>query len=90
MNEAINAAILLLTAAGVISAAAVLLATSRITMALPVLLDMLLAASILRLIIHQTPSQLLGTALLVLIKQVASSGVRRASAARMLSERSRT
>ena len=89
MNEAINAAILLVTAAGVIAAAAVLLATSRITMALPVLLDMLLAASILRLIIHQTPSQLLGTALLVLIKQVASSGVRRASAARMLSKRSR-
>ena len=90
MNEAINAATLLVTAAGVISAASVLLATSRITMALPVLFDMLLAASILRLVIHQTPNQILSTALLVLIKQVASSGVRRASAARALSTRART
>lgn len=83
MNDVINSAVLLVTMAAVVSAAAVLVATSRITVAMPVLLDMLLAASILRLVLHPTPTQLTGTALLILIKRLASSGVRRAAAARV-------
>ncbi len=88
MNDLINTAALLVTAAAVVSAAAALLATSRITTALQILLDMLLAASLLRLILNPTPTQLAGTALLILIKRLASSGVSQAAAARLVSRRS--
>lgn len=88
MNGLIDTAALLVTGAAVVCAAAALLATSRITTALQVLLDMLLAASILRLVLHPSPAQLTGTALLILIKRLASSGVRRAAAARLASRRS--
>lgn len=86
MNGLIDSAVLLITMAAVISAAAVLLSTSRITVAIQVLLDMLLAASILRLVLHPSPVELTGTAVLILIKRLASSGVRRAAAARQENE----
>ncbi len=82
MTGTITTAALLVTAAALLSAAATLLATRRVLTALPVLLDMLLAASLLRLILHPSPAQLGSTALLVLVKRLASAGLRRASASR--------
>ena len=82
MTGAVDTAALLVIAAALLSAAATLLATRTVLTALPVLLDMLLAASLLRLTLHPTPAQLGGTALLVLIKRLASSGIRRATAVR--------
>lgn len=78
----LHAAALLVTVAALGASAAALLATRRVAVALPVLLDLLLAGSLLRLAARPTPTQLLGTALLVLVKRAASSGLRSASAAR--------
>ena len=82
MRTLISAAALLVTAAALLSAGAALLVTRRVTVALPVLLDMLLAVSLLRLALDPTPTQLASTALLVLVKRLASAGVRRAADAR--------
>jgi len=82
MTGAFSAAALLVTVAALVSAAAALLATRRVLPTLAVLLDMLLAASLLRLALDPTPVQLAGTALLVLVKRLASAGLRRATAAR--------
>ena len=82
MTSTIDTVALLVTGAALLSAAATLLATRRVLTALPVLLDMLLAASLLRLTLHPTPGQLGGTALLVLVKRLASAGLRRATASR--------
>ncbi|WP_138761006.1 hypothetical protein [Modestobacter altitudinis] len=90
MTGAISAAALLVTLAALVSAAAALFATRRVLLTLSVLLDMLLAASLLRLALDPTPAQLAGTALLVLVKRLASSGVRRATAARAARTRSAT
>ncbi|MDP9406368.1 MAG: hypothetical protein M3P95_00270 [Actinomycetota bacterium] len=73
---------LLVTVAAVVSAAAALLVTRDAAVALPVLLDLLLAASLLRLATRPTVGQLAGTAVLVLVKRVAGSAVRRSAAAR--------
>ena len=70
---------LLVTLAALVSAAAALLVTGQLTLALPVLLDMLLAASLLRLTVQPSLPQLASTALLVLVKRLASSGVRRSA-----------
>ncbi|WP_138732499.1 hypothetical protein [Modestobacter excelsi] len=82
MTGALSTAALLVTVAALVSAAAALLATRRIVPTLSVLLDMLLAASLLRLALDPTPVQLAGTALLVLVKRLASAGLRRATAVR--------
>ncbi len=54
-------------------------------MALPVLLDLLLAATLLRLAAQPTPTQLASTAGLVLVKRLGSLGVQRAVSARRAS-----
>ncbi len=73
----------LLTTAALLAAAAALAVTHNLTVALPVLLDMLLAASLLRLTGQPSfTQQLAGTGLLVAVKRLASSGLRRASAIR--------
>lgn len=75
MSTALGTAALLCTLAALLSGAAVLLATRRVDVALPVLLDLLLAAGLLRLALQPSPAQLAGTALLVLVKRLASSGI---------------
>ena len=85
MSSAVANAALLVTAAGLVSAGLALLVTRRVLVATTVLLDMLLAASLLRLAFDPSTAQLLGTALLVLVKRLASAGLRRAAAARALS-----
>ena len=75
-------AALLVTAAALICAALALAATRSVTVALPVLLDLLLAATLLRLAQRPTPTQLAATALLVLIRRLVSVGLHRAAGAR--------
>ena len=82
MTGLIAAAALLVTVVAFVSAAAALVATRRTAVALPVLLDLLLAAGLLRLALQPSPTQLAGTALLVLVKRLASSGIRHAAGAR--------
>lgn len=82
MTAAVTTTALLITLAALISFGAALLVTRRVAIALPVLLDLLLAASLLRLSLQPSPAQLGGTALLVLVKRLASSGIRRATEAR--------
>ena len=82
MTDAITTAALLVTVAALAAAGAALAATRRPLTALTVLLDMLLAASLLRLALEPTPAQVGGTALLVLVKRLASAGLRRATADR--------
>ena len=82
MTALLTNAALLVTAAALLSAVAALLATRSMVVALPVLLDLLLAASLLRLTLHPTGTQLAATALLVLVKRLASSGLRRAASSR--------
>jgi hypothetical protein len=82
VTGAIGVAGLLVTVAGFASGAATLVATRRLLTALSVLLDMLLAASLLRLAVAPTWAQLGGTALLVLVKRLASAGLRRATVER--------
>lgn len=74
MNAVIDKAALLVTMAGLVAAAAAM-TTGRPLLALPVLLDMLLAASLLRLASHPSPAQLGTTALLITVKRVASYGL---------------
>jgi len=78
----ITSAALLVTLAALLSAAAALLATSRPSVALPVLLDLLLAAGLLRLALQPSFPQLAGTGLLVLVKRLAATGIRSAATAR--------
>jgi len=82
MTGLIGTAALAVTGAALVSAAATLAATRRVLIALGVLLDMLLAASLLWLALTPSPAQLGGTALIVLIKRLASAGLRRATADR--------
>jgi hypothetical protein len=82
VTGALSTAALVVTMAALGSAAATLLATRRVLLSLAVLLDMLLAASFLRLATDPAPAQLGGTALLVLVKRLASSGLRRATGIR--------
>jgi len=82
VTAAITTAALLVTLAALVSAALALLVTRRPAVALPVLLDLLLAAGLLRLALQPSPTQLAGTALLVLVKRLASSGIRVAAGAR--------
>ena len=82
MTTALTSAALLVTLAALVSAGLALLATRRLSVALPVLLDLLLAASLLRLAVQPSPTQLAGTALLVLVKRLASTGIRLATTTR--------
>ena len=82
VSGVIGAGALLVTLAALVSAGAALFATREPSTALPVLLDMLLAASLLRLALDPTLTQLAGTALLVVVKRLASYGLRRAIATR--------
>ena len=82
MTDALGTAALLVTGAALLSTAATLLATGRVLVALGVLLDLLLAAGLLRLASSPTVAQLGSTALLVLVKRLASAGLRLGPGAR--------
>lgn len=82
MNAALRDASLLVVSAALLASGAALLATGRVVVALPVLLDLLLAASLLRLVSQPTLLQLAGTGLLLAVKRLASIGVRTAAMAR--------
>ena len=82
MSTAVGAAALLVTVGALLSAAFALESTRRVLPALTVLLDMLLAASLLRLAVDPTLVQIAGTALLVVVKRLATAGLRRATATR--------
>lgn len=84
MTAALSAGALLLTVAALVSAATTLALTRRPGTALPVLLDSLLAPSLLRLAAHPSLVQLGGTALLVVVKRLAMAGLRTASGARQV------
>lgn len=82
MSMLLAGAALLVTVAVLICAALALAATRSVTVALPVLLDLLLAATLLRLTQQPDTYQLAAVALLVLIKRLGSVGLRRAASAR--------
>lgn len=81
MTALVEAASLAVAAAAVVAGCACLTATRSVLVALPVLLDLLLAAALLRLALTQTPAQLAAVVALVLVKQVASYGIRNAQQA---------
>lgn len=78
MTRTVLTAAMLVTLAALVCAGAALVVTRRPAVALPVLLDLLLAASLLRLTVHPSATQLGGTALLVLVKRFATAGIRQA------------
>ena len=82
MTALVTSAALLVTAAAVVCAALALARTRSAAVALPVLLDLLLGATLLRLALRPTPTQLATTAALVAVKRLASVGVQRAGRTR--------
>ncbi len=85
MTALLPDAALLVTAAALVAAGLALARTRSLAVALPVLLDLLLAATLLRLAAQPTPTQLASTAGLVLVKRLGSLGVQRAVSARRAS-----
>ena len=79
MTALLTDAALLVTATALVAAALALARTRSLAVALPVLLDLLLAATLLRLAARPTPTQLAATAGLVLVKRLGTLGVRRAA-----------
>lgn len=82
MTRAVLGAANVVTLLAVLSAAAALAVTRDAVASLAVLLDLLLAASLLRLAFNPTPLQVLASALVLLVKQVARLGLRRAAVVR--------
>lgn len=81
MTTVLTVAVFAVTVAALVASAATLLATTRPLLALPVLLDLLLAACLLRLAVRPSTNQLAATALLVLVKRVVTIGFRQSSTA---------
>lgn len=75
MNAVIEAAALLMTAVGVLSFLAAYAATRRMRYALPLLLDFLMAAGLLRLAGDQSWSSILLTVAIIAVRKVAAFGV---------------
>lgn len=72
----------LLTAAAVVLGVLVLLVTRHVPSALSVLLDLLLAAGLLRLTVELSWHALAATAAIVVVRQLAVAGISTARAAR--------
>ncbi|CAM3314857.1 MULTISPECIES: DUF1622 domain-containing protein [Williamsia] len=68
---------LIIAAAGVVLAAAVLVRTRQLTVALPILLDLLLAAGVLRLSAAAPWQAIMVTAVVVVLRKAASWSLRR-------------
>jgi hypothetical protein len=82
-----GAAALLTIAAAILAATVVLLRTGSLRQALPVLLDLLTAAGLLRLIATPTWGALAVTAIVIALRRLVTSGIRTASAARRTQQR---
>lgn len=89
MRAVVEAASLVVAAAAVAAGCACLAATRSVLVALPVLLDLLLAAGLLRLALTPTPAQLAAVAALLVVKRVASYGIRNAQLAHARPEQGR-
>ena len=81
MTAAIGAAALATIAAAILAGALVLLRTRSLRQALPVLLDLLTAAGLLRLAVAPTWSGLAVTAIVIVLRRLVTAGIRTASAA---------
>jgi hypothetical protein len=82
VTAAIGAAALATIAAAILAGALVLLRTRSLRQALPVLLDLLTAAGLLRLAAAPTWSALAVTAIVIVLRRLVTAGIRTASAAR--------
>jgi Protein of unknown function (DUF1622) len=82
VTAAIGAAGLATIAAAILAGALVLLRTRSLGQALPVLLDLLIAAGLLRLAAVPTWSGLAVTAIVIGLRRLITAGIRTASAAR--------
>ncbi|GGX69174.1 hypothetical protein [Streptomyces minutiscleroticus] len=76
MTPVLTAAALMVTAAGVLIALAVGAATRRLDHALPVLLDFLTAAGLIRLAADVSWHSILGAAAVLTVRKVAAFGLR--------------
>lgn len=83
MTVLIRAAALAVTFGAVLSAGLVLVRSGSIRLALPVFLDMLLAAGLLRLAVHLGYAQALSAAVLLVVKRLVSAGIGTATAVRV-------
>lgn len=81
MEQLLQTGALLCTAAALVCGALALLVTRKFAMALAVLLDLLLAAGLLRLALPPTPQRLLTAASLVVVRRLAGVGLRDRSTA---------
>ena len=77
MSMLITQVALVIAAAGVVLAGAVLVRTRQLTSALPVLLDLLLAAGVLRLSAAAPWQTIMVTAVVVVLRKAASGSLRR-------------
>ena len=75
MNAVIEAAALLITAAGVLSFLVAYAATHTMRCALPLLLDFLMAAGLIRLAGDQSWSTILLTVAIIAVRKVAAFGI---------------
>jgi hypothetical protein len=82
MTAVIGSAIPLVIAAAILAAALTLGATRSLRQALPVLLDLLTAAGLLRLSLTPTWSALTVTAVVIGLRRLTTAGIRTASTAR--------
>jgi hypothetical protein len=82
VTAAIGAAAPATIAASILAGALVLLRTRSLRQALPVLLDLLTAAGLLRIAAEPTWSGLAVTAIVIVLRRLVTAGIRTASAAR--------
>lgn len=83
MNGILTAAALMVTGAGLLVFVATCAATRRIGRALPVLLDFLTAAGLIRLAVDVTWGTICGVAAVVAVRKIATLGVRAGRETRM-------
>lgn len=79
MTDLVAAAAWIVSGLGVILATAVVAVTRRLTIALPVLLDMLMAAGVLRLGADAAWSSIATAATVVVLRKVVVAGIHQAS-----------
>ncbi|WP_435770720.1 hypothetical protein [Nocardioides sp. SYSU DS0651] len=82
MTDLVDAAALLVTAAGVLVAIAAWALTRSHSPAVPLLIDFLLAAGLLRLTVHHDWQAIGAAALVVVLRKVVAGGIGRAASVR--------
>ncbi len=81
MNALVEQVALLVSAAGVVTGVLVALSTRRLLDGLPVMLELLLAAGLLRLALLDSWVAIVSVALVVVVRKLAVSGIRLAASA---------